>query len=203
MKKLNIILLAIASVILMNSCTEISSWDDPTSEEPTPGPKPIIPTDGEVITEGAVDLGLSVKWAACNLGTSACFETGSLYQWGDQRNNCLLNISGTSYDQATQELGEGWQLPTLEQAQELINNCRWTPSTYRGVKGFIVTGSTQNAIFIPDVNNDYWTGTCDVNTNEAYILDIYFSYYSDYSTYMMSTDARYTYHYIRPVYVGL
>lgn len=30
-----------------------------------------------------VDLGLSVKWATCNLGASAPEETGLYYQWGD------------------------------------------------------------------------------------------------------------------------
>jgi len=33
--------------------------------------------------EGAVDLGLSVKWASCNLGASKPDSYGSYFQWGD------------------------------------------------------------------------------------------------------------------------
>ena len=32
---------------------------------------------------GAVDLGLSVKWASCNLGASKPSEVGDFYRWGD------------------------------------------------------------------------------------------------------------------------
>ena len=37
------------------------------------------------ILEGyeAVDLGLSVKWSMCNLGSDYPYHTGSYYQWGD------------------------------------------------------------------------------------------------------------------------
>lgn len=34
-------------------------------------------------TSGAVDLGLSVKWAACNLGASAPEEYGDYFAWGE------------------------------------------------------------------------------------------------------------------------
>lgn len=34
-------------------------------------------------TKGYVDLGLSVKWANCNLGANAPGEVGLFYQWGD------------------------------------------------------------------------------------------------------------------------
>ncbi|MBO4814382.1 MAG: hypothetical protein J5523_05430 [Muribaculaceae bacterium] len=33
--------------------------------------------------DSAVDLGLSVKWAPCNLGASQSYESGGLYGWGD------------------------------------------------------------------------------------------------------------------------
>ncbi len=37
----------------------------------------------EAIPEGVVDLGLSVKWATCNLGASKPAEYGNYYAWGD------------------------------------------------------------------------------------------------------------------------
>ena len=33
--------------------------------------------------DNAIDLGLSVKWAPCNLGASHSYESGGLYGWGD------------------------------------------------------------------------------------------------------------------------
>lgn len=34
-------------------------------------------------THEAVDLGLSVKWATCNVGATSPQELGGLYGWGD------------------------------------------------------------------------------------------------------------------------
>ena len=39
---------------------------------------PVSPTAGY-----AVDLGLSVKWASCNVGASSCEEFGERYAWGE------------------------------------------------------------------------------------------------------------------------
>lgn len=30
-----------------------------------------------------VDLGLSVKWATCNVGATSPYDTGNLYAWGE------------------------------------------------------------------------------------------------------------------------
>lgn len=40
-------------------------------------------------TGSAVDLGLSVKWAPCNLGASHSYESGRLYGWGDPTGNAI------------------------------------------------------------------------------------------------------------------
>lgn len=164
------------------------------------------------MTSGAVDLGLSVKWAACNLGATECYENGTSYTWGDQRTNCELDICGTEYDQATTELGPDWQLPSKAEMEELINKCRWSATTYRGVSGFVVTGPSGNAIFLPRTSDSYytwycklWTGMCDVKSNNAFA--IYVEYYDGYSSsrfedLMISTYSRSSYLNIRPVYVG-
>lgn len=85
----------------------------------------------------AIDLGLSVKWASCNLGgfTPSC--SGVMAVWGDPSGNVLegadydgygiknapYNISGTEYDIVKAMLGGNWRLPTAEEVQELIDNC--------------------------------------------------------------------------------
>ncbi len=38
---------------------------------------------GDEKTHEVVDLGLSVKWATCNLGASNCYESGNYYAWGE------------------------------------------------------------------------------------------------------------------------
>lgn len=40
-------------------------------------------------TDKAVDLGLSVKWAPCNLGADHSYESGGLYGWGDPTGKAL------------------------------------------------------------------------------------------------------------------
>ena len=43
--------------------------------------------DLNIIKSGAVDLGLSVKWAACNVGASYPQEYGGYYAWGETEEN--------------------------------------------------------------------------------------------------------------------
>ncbi len=199
------ILFAALLMAFATSCTEFAPKDEPstpgTPEQPGNPDTPSVPTEsGVVITEGAVDLGLSVKWAACNLGTEYCYKVGKSYKWGDQRTDCLLDICGTTYDQATAELGEGWQLPSYEQAKELTKKCHWKAGQYRGENGYIVTGPSGNAIFIPfyyyygNPHGYLWTGTCDVTTNQAYYMHL--------STHELELVGRNYERYIRPVYVG-
>ena len=44
--------------------------------------RPVIPTDRKYIPE-YVDMGLSVKWASCNLGASVPNGVGDFYAWGE------------------------------------------------------------------------------------------------------------------------
>ena len=65
----------------------------------------------ESLDAGMVDLGLSVKWANCNVGANSSLDYGGLYGWGDSTGgNLSLNnneypncnppmcISATNYD---------------------------------------------------------------------------------------------------------
>ena len=127
----------------------------------------------------AVDLGLSVKWAWCNVGASLPEEYGHYFAWGEltqkysfDRSNYALynsdqnsyvdvgkNISGTAYDVARYRLGDDWRLPTEEEVQELKDKCKWEKSSLNGVDGMFVTGPNGNRIFLPNANNGYWSGT--------------------------------------------
>lgn len=114
-----------------------------------------------------VDLGLSVLWAAYNIGASSPEEYGGYYAWGETEEketytrenykfyntsteNCDFighDISGTSYDVAHVKWGGGARMPTIVEFWELINNCSLTGGRYNGVIGKYFTGPNGNSIF--------------------------------------------------------
>lgn len=127
-----------------------------------------------------VDLGLSVKWATCNLGATSPEEAGDYYGWGsiikNDHNgwfgdNSITEISGTELDAAHIEWGGKWRIPTIDEMIELQNECEWRWTTISGQNGYTVTGPSGKSIFIPAVsclhkNLDtfgeegfYWTST--------------------------------------------
>ena len=125
----------------------------------------------------AVDLGLSVKWACCNVGASVPEGYGGYYAWGETEeksdydwdtykyynNNtgCInigSNIGGTQYDVAHVKWGGSWRMPTLDEIKELVNKCSWKWTSLNGVNGQLVTGPNGNSIFLPAAGLRYGTG---------------------------------------------
>ncbi len=112
-------------------------------------------------TAEAVDLGLSVKWASCNLGATRPYQSGVYYFYGQpdseagKTSSASLpsgDIAGSDSDPATVELGSGWTSPTQKQLVELINQCDWKTGEENGVEGYKVYGRGDyygNFIFIP------------------------------------------------------
>ncbi len=54
-------------------------------------------------------------------------------------------IKDAQHDPATANWGNGWRMPTSEEFQELIDNCKWE---FTGT-GYTVTGPNKNSIFLP------------------------------------------------------
>lgn len=165
--------------------------------DPDPDPTPVKPTErGQIIETGTVDLGLSVKWAACNLGADYCYEEGDKYDFGNDDVNCPEQIGGTKYDHARTVLGGKWATPSIAQWEELKEKCLVEADSFRGVCGYIITGPTKKAIFIPTFQSpysysnyyaDYWTSTVDMNSNCGYYF--YLKIYKS-SSYISSEDFR-------------
>lgn len=44
-----------------------------------------------------VDLGLSVRWAKCNIGASAPYEIGGLYAWGETKTKSAYRQDTSMY----------------------------------------------------------------------------------------------------------
>lgn len=121
-----------------------------------------------------VDLGLSVKWATCNVGASSPEMYGNYYAWGEtltrysyypdtykfynSNTNRVLNIgnniSGTKYDAASLYWGNKWRMPTSSELEELLTQCSWIWTTRSGVEGYRVVGKNGQSIFLP-ANGEY------------------------------------------------
>ena len=115
---------------------------------------------GEINGHAYVDLGLSVKWATCNVGANSPEEYGQYFAWGETNpktefteENSLTNkkhmedFSGDEqYDAAAANWGGGWRMATSDEYTELINDCTWILVENEGYK---VTGPNGNSIFIP------------------------------------------------------
>ena len=115
-----------------------------------------------------VDMGLSVKWATCNVGANTPEEYGNYYAWGEtstksnyDEDNCktwkrrMSDIRGnSSYDAARANWGSNWRLPTASEFEELIDNCDYQWTTQNGVKGVRFTSKRNgNSIFFPVHNS--------------------------------------------------
>ncbi len=120
-----------------------------------------------------VDLGLSVKWATCNVGAESPEEYGDYFAWGEvepketyswstykwcngsydtQTKYCTNSDYGiidnktvldASDDAATANWGGAWRMPTKEEQDELRTECTWTWTTENGVNGYRVTSNKE------------------------------------------------------------
>lgn len=129
----------------------------------------------------AVDLGLSVKWATCNVGATASEEYGDYFAWGETTTKgnydwetykyCNGNYTMlTKYcisdnktvldsidDVATAKWGGEWRMPTDAEWTELRTKCQWTWTQVNGVNGYRVSASNGNYIFLPAAGFHYRT----------------------------------------------
>lgn len=149
--------------------------------------------DGKVRGHEYVDLGLSVKWATCNLGAESPYEYGDFYSWGELKSKRDFTSSATEgqrmgsiaskhrYDAALSRWGGTWRLPTFAEVNELINNCdvKWKGN------GLLLTSRINgNSIFMPAAGvyldavrsgqgelGSYWTASPDDrDTHKAWRL---------------------------------
>lgn len=119
---------------------------------------------GTIAGHDYVDLGLSVKWATCNVGALSPSDYGNYYAWGEtttkstyKEGNCktynknIDDISGNpKYDAARANWGGSWRLPTKAEMEELKKECTWEWTCQGGHNGYKVTSKTNgNSIFLP------------------------------------------------------
>ena len=131
------------------------------------------------------DLGLSVKWATCNVGASSPEDYGDYFAWGETEtkkeyypsNSVTYGLSISelksqgiidgdhnltpSHDAVTANWGGTWRLPTKAELEELKNRCTWEWTTQNGIKGCRVTGPNGNNIFLPAAGRRYGSSRYD------------------------------------------
>ena len=148
-----------------------------------------------------VDLGLSVKWATCNIGASSPQDPGEYFAWGEittkseyswatydfsrEATTDMRKYNGTDNLQAADaeedivhlRYGGNWRMPTLDELNELRNNCTWQEIKENDVLvGYkIVSKTNYNFIYLPvtgykqgtelkdEHRAHYWTGTRNDN----------------------------------------
>ena len=148
--------------------------------------------DGIIGGHEYVDLGLpsGTLWATCNVGASSPYEAGLYFAWGETEpnedfswesykffegyeddpdngswavlENIGTDISGTGYDAARHQWGNGWRLPNEQERYELRMLC-WNNglSEENGVRGVRIHGPNEHSIFLPICGFGLWYGEQD------------------------------------------
>ncbi len=158
-------------------------------------------TSGSIDGHGYIDLGLSVKWATCNVGSSSPEGFGGYYAWGETTekstyswntylysgNNAMdvyfigNDIKGTQYDAAYVNWGKNWRMPTETEIGELIAKCTIEKKNQSGVDGYLVTGPNGSSIFLPKAGEKtdtyysgftrYWSSTANGEKAKCLLID--------------------------------
>ena len=145
-----------------------------------------------------IDLGLpsGTLWAQCNLGAKRPEQYGTYYSWGETATKDLfswdtysigneldsLAYLDASHDAAVANWGGNWRMPSREDFEELNASCTREWTTRNNVKGYLLTGSNGNSIFLPAAggrgeNNIYEGGSCGFYwLNSAYADDTEFAW---------------------------
>lgn len=133
-----------------------------------------------------------MKWAKCNIGATVPESYGLYFSWGNTDGHPAgagYDFSQEVYDEtpaaaisenipleedaARANLGDPWRMPTIEEFQELHDNCTHVWTTLNGVNGYLFTSNVNgNAIFLPaagiydgttlknrGLGGDYWSAT--------------------------------------------
>ena len=205
-------------VVVDETSPETIEFEIPSDENEQPKTEVVVdetPTTGFHNTHEWVDLGLSVKWATCNVGANRPEDYGEYYAWGETStkiiylddnstawNKRMEDIKGTNRDVAFVEWGGNWRMPTKEEFDELRKKCNWK---WTG-SGCEVTGPNGNSIYLPAAGYRYGEYFCDglygrYWSSTPYSEDTRYAYYlffdSDYQrTVWCSRNIRHT---VRPV----
>ncbi|MBQ8058316.1 MAG: hypothetical protein IJ199_00645 [Prevotella sp.] len=200
MKKILTGIIAAAMSLAATAQTDVWVWQNGTATKMAAADSITFTEPQAVSTHEYVDLGLSVKWATCNVGAEKPEDYGDYFTWGDTKKTTLIygdawdyyrfceyvgdseeiyddddydvTGNGSAYafskynrtdsktvldaedDAAAVNWGGAWRMPTVDELEELYENCTWEyKEDFNGVSGYKVTskktGYTDKYIFLP------------------------------------------------------
>ena len=161
------------------------------------------------IPSNCIDLGLpsGLLWAKSNMGTTNPTEIGDYYAWGETStkkeylNSTYKYFKTDKYgdikeilkytekdwktvleledDAANANLGVGYRIPTQEDWQELLDNCKWEavtitlpeildPSQTKSIARWVVTGPNGKSIVLPMTGGSRQDGWHDASDKDTY-----------------------------------
>lgn len=193
--------------------TSLSSWK-----------RTELPKEGDPNGHEYVDLGLSVKWATCNIGASSPSHYGSYYAWGETTTKSKYYDTNYTYsdawpltlpldkDAARVNWGGDWRIPTKEEFSELRYSCTWTWTTLNGSNGYKVTSNINGkSIFLPaagyydstyktaGATGNYWSSSRYESLYDMLPKEVHELYFTQNSILYDHIVIRYEGHSIRPV----
>ena len=177
-------LIAVAKVIVAQGGADVPSYTScPDSHHPH-----------------LIDLGLpsGTKWACCNVGAGKPEDYGGYFAWGETSEKSSYtsdnyldgkgtsydigkDIAGTQYDAATANWGSPWVMPSMEQMEELKNNCTSEWTAENGVNGRRFTGPNGASIFLPAAGYRWNDPLYDAGSHGCYWSSSLYESLTDYA----------------------
>lgn len=172
-------------------------------ESPTSRQKPVPrAVDWKVDANGVrsagqqyVDLGLSVYWAAMNMGARYDYERGIGCKWGEitksnaEGEQCFqferkwekyvtddawgepdyLTTLLPEDDMVHCQMGGDWRMPTVDEMNELLTQCTWQAVLINhAIRAYQITGPNGNTMLLPQKN--LWTSSLCEDNGKAFGL---------------------------------
>lgn len=135
-----------------------------------------------------VDLGLSVKWATCNVGATSPENLGDRFRWGETEPGNIGNKKSSRtykekypssigkyslYNAANDKMGGEWRLPTVAEMNELMEKCTWERTLLNKTLCVKITGPNGNSIYIPGMDGThdihYWSANAFDKKEASYL----------------------------------
>jgi hypothetical protein len=123
----------------------------------------------EIGAKDSLSMGVEIQWGCLNPIPNASKKNYKYYNseaycytkyfdYGDNENdkdkhafdatNSLSMLLDVDDDAARKWWGNGWRIPTSAELEELANKCTWTLIEESGKRGYRVTGTNGNSIFV-------------------------------------------------------
>ena len=176
----------ISDVTMMIGCLLNENWPDEPSQDEDDWvdlglPSGTLWATRNVGASSPEDYGDYFAWGET---TPKDYYDWSTYKWCNGSQNTMTKFcTKSSYgdngfvdnkteldpedDAAYVNWGSSWRMPTLEQFEELYDNCTSEWTTRNGVKGCLVTGPNGNTMFLPAAGSR-WYDSLDDGSNGTY-----------------------------------